>query len=84
MGDKNKFAQALGFNDWDALMDASVDSFDEGVYTWFLTQLPDGRWAIWDDAELAEDRVSFFATREEAEEFFASSRREVIEDEDEE
>mgnify|MGYP001206596670 CR=1 FL=1 len=41
----------------------------EGDIHWYITRLPDGRYAAWDDAELSLDRVEYFDTREEAIEF---------------
>lgn len=37
--------------------------------TWYITRLPDGRWAAWDDAEISLNRVKYFDTRQEAVEF---------------
>lgn len=62
-----EFAQHLGFVSESVLIEvASEVVVDEGDITWYITRLPDGRWAAWDDAELSLDRVSYFATREEA------------------
>lgn len=59
----DEFAQELGFQNADALFAASEPVYEEaGLVTWFLTRLPDGRWATWDDAEIALDRVKFYAT----------------------
>jgi len=60
------FARALGFDGWSQLMDASEHIVSEGDIDWWVTKLPDGRWAAWDDKELAADRVERFDTREEA------------------
>jgi len=67
--DPDEFAEALGFESYEALGQASESVVREGDVDWYVTQLPDGRWAAWDDAELSLDRVEFFATREEAEAF---------------
>jgi len=67
--DESAFAEALGFDSYDSLMQASESVVREGDIDWFITQLPDGRWAAWDDAELSLDRVAYFDTREEAESF---------------
>jgi len=67
---KKEFAQQLGFESYETLCEESEIFFEEpGDITWFITQLPDGRWASWDDAEISLDRVSFHDTREEAEAF---------------
>ena len=62
----NEFVQALGFESYEALIRASESIIKEGNVDWFITQLPNGRWAAWDDAELLFDRVMYFATRGEA------------------
>jgi len=64
-----EFAKGLGFESYEDLMEASEAIITEGDVDWYVTQLPDGRWAAWDDAELSLDRVEYFATREEAEAF---------------
>jgi len=69
MMDELEFAEALGFESYEKLIQASESVVTEGDVDWYVTQLPDGRWAAWDDAELALDRVAYFATREEAIEF---------------
>lgn len=65
----DEFAQALGFDSYEALGAASEVIVSENDVDWFITQLPDGRWAAWDDSELSLDRVAYFDTREEAEAF---------------
>jgi len=67
--DESAFAEALGFDTFADLMAASESVVREGDIDWFITALPDGRWAAWDDAELSLDRVAYFDTREEAEAF---------------
>ncbi|MEW6183026.1 MAG: hypothetical protein AB1500_07600 [Bacillota bacterium] len=63
--DRGEFARKLGFRDADALDDAS-ESLDEGYGSAsYITNLPDGRWAVWEDAE--PSGVSYHDTREEAE-----------------
>ncbi len=66
---EQEFAELLGFDSYESLMEASESVAREGDIDWFITQLPDGRWAAWDDAELEWDRVEYFDTREEAEAF---------------
>lgn len=62
-----EFAQHLGFVSERVLLeDASEIAVVEGDISWYITRMPDGRWAAWDDSELSEDRVSYFDTREEA------------------
>jgi hypothetical protein len=64
--DLSQFAAHLGFPNNEALMEASQHFFTQGDVDWWVTRLPDGRWAAWDDAELAPDRVEFCDTYEEA------------------
>jgi len=61
----DEFAQALGFSNYEALSRASELVIGERDIDWFITRLPDGRWAAWDDT-LSLDRVAYFATREAA------------------
>lgn len=62
-----EFAQHLGYRDWVDLMNASRPVVEEGeIATWYVTPISDGRWAAWDAAELATDRVTYFDTYEEA------------------
>lgn len=63
---RDQFAQALGFSDYEVLMQDSEAVIKEGDVDWLVTRLPDGRWAAWDDAELSLDRVMYFSTRGEA------------------
>lgn len=69
MTNEEIFAQALGFDSWGDLMNASEHIVSEGDIDWWISRLPDGRWAAWDDKELAIDRVERFDTWEEAIEF---------------
>ena len=70
---RDEFAAAMGFADYEALIAASESVVQQGDVDWYVTQLPDGRWAAWDDAELALDRVAYFDTREEAEAFHVNA-----------
>lgn len=67
-----EFAEAMGFDSYEELMQASESVVREGDIDWFITKLPNGRWAAWDDVELSLDRVEYFDTREEAAEFHQS------------
>ena len=66
MEDRETFARHLGYASWDDLLAASEEVAIEGDISWYVTRLPDGRWAAWDDAEMATDRVTIHATRETA------------------
>jgi len=63
---RDEFAAAMGFADYEALIAASESVVQQGDVDWYVTQLPDGRWAAWDESELSLDRVAYFATREAA------------------
>jgi len=69
------FAQALGFSDFEALMEASESIRREGDIDWYVTALPNGRWAAWDDSELSLDRVEFFLSREAAVQYHLEAAR---------
>jgi len=64
---KSEFATKLGFLDFNALLDASREMYQEGDISWFITELPEGQWAAWDDAEIDTARVETFCSRVEAE-----------------
>jgi hypothetical protein len=63
---KEKFAKGLGFDSYSDLCENSVVIFEEGDVTWYVTELPSGRWAAWDDAEISLHRVMYFTSRTEA------------------
>ena len=50
-------------------MKASEIIIEDHDIRFYVTRLPDGRYAAWDDSELSPDRVSYFETREEAVKF---------------
>lgn len=64
-----EFAKVLGFKDEVDMYMSSETVAEVGDISWYITRLPGGRWAAWDDAEIAVDRVEYFDTRAEAEEF---------------
>jgi len=66
MLDRDEFARTLGYADYEALCLASERVAVEGDVTWYITRLPDGRWAAWDDAEIALDRVTYHGSRDAA------------------
>src|SRR5690606_206456 len=65
----DEFAQSLGFASYEQLVQASEVVVTEGDVDWYVTPLADGRWAAWDDAEIAPDRVAYFGTQDEAVEY---------------
>ncbi|PTM51926.1 hypothetical protein C8J48_3750 [Desmospora activa DSM 45169] len=64
---KDDFAKQLGFFNWKRLMDATVVKYQDINCSWFVTQLPDGYWAHWDNIQLNPQHVYVFDTLEEAE-----------------
>src|SRR5690606_40387467 len=72
---RDEFAAAMGFADYEALIAASESVFQQGDVDWYVTALPDGRWAAWDDSEIALDRVAYFATREAAVQYHLDAAR---------
>jgi hypothetical protein len=66
---RSEFAAHLGFPDIGAMDRATHHFAAVGDFDWSVTNCPDGRWAAWDDAELAPDRIAYFDTRWEAEDF---------------
>ena len=78
---ENTFARTLGFADYSTLCEASEIVYEEpGDITWYVTELPDGRWAAWDDAEISPHRVAYFDSRTEAV-AFQQSGIEIVEGE---
>lgn len=64
---RDEFARHLGFPGRSEMEAASTDLGPQGEdVSWLVTALPDGRFAAWDDAELAADRVEYFPTHNEA------------------
>lgn len=61
-----KFAEYLGFPSKILLISMSEVAVAEGDIHWYITRMPDGRWAAWDDTELSVERVEYFDTRIES------------------
>lgn len=78
--DRDEFARSLGFRDADALDEASEPYDDEYGLTSYITCLPDGRWAVWDEDDMAANRVSYYNTREEAEDSINTAYEDAYED----
>ena len=72
---REEFAKGLGFASYEDLVEASEVVIREGDIDWYVTRLPSGRWAAWDDAELSLDRVEFFLTREAAVQYHLDAAR---------
>ena len=71
----DEFAQAMGFGSYDELARASETIVTTGDVGWYVTALPDGRWAAWDESELSFDRVAYFETREAAVQYHLDAAR---------
>ena len=61
---RKALAKALGFESYDSLLAASQHVNSNDGLAWYLTSLPDGSWAAWNDVQLHLDR--HYASREEA------------------
>ncbi len=75
----DEFAQKLGFKHYERLLNASETVHEEGDISWFVTILPDGQYAAWDEAELALDRVEYFDSWWEAEDYQVAAVAQNIE-----
>lgn len=69
-----EFARTIGYADWDRLMEASEHVASNGDINWWITRLPNGKWAAWDDSKLSPDRIHNTDTREQAIEFIQGGR----------
>jgi hypothetical protein len=63
----DEFAVVFGYRCMHEVYAESDPIYEEGPVTWYITMCADGRYATWDDAELALDRVFFYESYEEAE-----------------
>ncbi|HHV65973.1 MAG TPA: hypothetical protein GXX46_13060 [Peptococcaceae bacterium] len=71
---KDHFAKSFGFVDYEEMVDNSTTVFRDKDVSWSIAKLPHGKYLTWDDAEIADDRVEVFFTREEAEEYLSVLR----------
>lgn len=62
----DEIAAALKFDSREDMYEASFAFKEEGDVTWWITGLPDGRWAAWDDSEIDLARVQVFNSESEA------------------
>lgn len=63
----DRFAQHLGYNTYEELMQHSEPAvYPNKDITWYVTRLPNGLWAAWDDSELSPDRVAYLPNRDAA------------------
>lgn len=66
---KDHFAKNFGFVDYEEMLDHSTTVFKDKDVAWCISKLPHGKFLAWDDAEIADDRVEVFYTKEEAEKY---------------
>ncbi len=66
------FAQGLGFESFDDLIEASEPLLSSYGELWFILELPEGHWLAWPFPEW--DDTHRFSTREDAIEFVQPSR----------
>lgn len=72
---KDHFAKSFGFTDYEEMVKNSITVFQENDVAWCVAKLPHGKYLAWDDAEIADDRVEVFFTKEDAEKYLAELRR---------
>lgn len=77
-------AHYFGFPDAEAMFQNSEIIIKEGPdIKWWITQVCNGVWIAWDDAEIAPDRIRYFDSREEAIKFQKECWEETRKEEDE-
>lgn len=76
---KDHFAKSFGFFNYEEMLDNSVTVFEENDVAWCVTKMPHGKFLAWDDAEIADDRVEVFFTKEEAENYLGILRNKANE-----
>ncbi len=74
---KDHFAKTFGFEDYEEMIDNSAIIFKDDNVSWCVSELPHGKFLAWDDAEIADDRVEIFFTKEEAENYISILRNMV-------
>lgn len=62
----DEFARELGYANWTYLMHASELVENTGGVCKYVTRLPHGVWAVWDDKKLSKSNVRITDTRENA------------------
>lgn len=66
---KDHFAKSFGFFDYEEMLDNTTTVFLDQDIAWCISKLPQGEFLTWDNAEIADDRVEVFYTKEEAEDY---------------
>lgn len=73
----DEFAKALGFSNWDELIENSTLIHSEAWVTFFITKLKSGKWAAWNTEDLHYDFVEFLNTKKEAVQYWENYLRHV-------
>lgn len=71
---KDHFAKSFGFFDYEEMLDNTTTVFQDQDIAWCISKLPQGKFLTWDNAEIADDRVEVFYTKEEAEDYLSILR----------
>ncbi|NLL52852.1 MAG: hypothetical protein GX248_09130 [Peptococcaceae bacterium] len=66
---KDHFAHAFGFQNYDKMLRHSMIVYEEDNVCWYVTKIPHGNFLTWNSAEIADDRVELFFTKEEAQDY---------------
>jgi hypothetical protein len=66
---KEHFAKTFGFFNYEEMLESSTTVHHENNVGWYVTKLPHGKFLAWDNAEIADDRVEVFFTKEEAKDY---------------
>lgn len=73
--DKEHFARSFGYYSYEEMLGCSDLVFkDSDEVSWYVSQLPHGKYLTWDDAEIADDRVESHYTKEDAEKYLGILR----------
>ncbi|UWG99322.1 hypothetical protein LPY66_19585 [Dehalobacter sp. DCM] len=76
--DRDHFARIFGYEDYDAMQENTTTVYKDGQICWNITSLPDNRFITWDNAEIADDRVEVFLTRESALNYLKQLRENIL------
>lgn len=63
---KDHFAKTFGFFDYQEMLDQTTTVARDNDVSWCVSKLPHGKFLAWDNAEIADDRVEVFFSKEEA------------------
>jgi len=72
---KDHFAKNFGFLDYQEMLDNTTTVYKDQDIAWCVSKIPhDERFIAWDDAEIADDRVEVFLSRQDAENYLNALR----------